>query len=128
MAADTKQIVVVGKKMTAAKELMLQTDSGSKDAVESGKYAVHNQEAIRWAGIVSKAITILGDNHVFRKDLDSVGGYPELVDALGKPARDALMGSTYPDDPMSVSERFETVLLGIKAMVNEGSRLYGSAG
>lgn len=125
MAADTKRIVVVGKKMVAATQLMLQTDSGSMDAVEGGKYAIHKQEAIRLAGVVSKAINALGNNHVFRRDLDSVGGYPELVAALGKPTRDAFMG-TYLDDPMSVSERFETVLLGIKAMVIAGSKLYSS--
>lgn len=127
MAADTKQIVAVGKKMTAATELMLQSDSASPDAVESAKYDVHNKHAIQLAGSVSKAITALGVNHVFREnDLDSVGGYPELVKALGKPARDALMGA-YLDDPMSVSQRFQTILLGIKAMVNEGNKLYGSA-
>jgi hypothetical protein len=127
MAADTKQIVVVGKKMTAATELMLQTDSASPDAVESAKYDIHNKHAIQLAGTVSKAITALGVNHVFRtNDLDSVGGYPELFLALGKPTRDALLGA-YLEDPMSVSERFHTILVGIKAMVNEGNRLYGSA-
>ena len=125
MAADAKRIVVVGKKMVAATQLMQQTDSGSTDAVESGKYEFHHQESMQLAGVVSKNITDLGNNHVSRHDLDSVGGYPELVAALGNSTRNALQS---PDlvDPMSVSNRFETVLLGIKAMVIEGSKLYSS--
>jgi hypothetical protein len=130
MMADAKKIVPAGRKMAAAAQLMLEMDSGSRDAVEQGKYAVHEQEALRLAGPVAKAITALGVNHVFRDDNDkgTVGSYPALIRALGQPTLKALDGLSYPEDPMSVSERFKVILIGIKSMVTEGNKLYGDAG
>ena len=128
MVEDTRKIVAVGKKMAAAAQLMIETNSASTDAVEAGKYEIYHQQALDLAGRVDDAITAVGVNNVFRSgDLDAVGGYPQLIVALGSPALNALRGSAS-NDPLSVSDRFKTVLIGIKAMITKGDELYGEAG
>lgn len=128
MVEDTRKIEPLGKKMAAAAQLLVETNSASTDAVEAGKYEIYRQQATDLAGRVDDAITALGVNNVFRSgDLDAVGGYPQLIVALGSPALNALRGSAS-SDPLSVSDRFKTVLLGIKAMIKKGDELYGEAG
>jgi hypothetical protein len=53
-----------------------------------------------------------------------------LMRPLGDPARQALshafMG-IIPADPFSVTQAFETIVRGIKSMVDAGNKLYGHA-
>jgi hypothetical protein len=130
MVKDAKKVVPLGKQMAAATQLMLQTNQASTDGEEAAQYDIYKQQALKYAVPVSQALKALAGN-AQGTSLDSVYGYPALVNALGGPARQMLdkarMGID-PNDPMTLTDAFKTIALGIKAMVTEGDKLYGEAG
>jgi hypothetical protein len=123
LLADTKKIVPMGKKMAAAAQLMLEAGSGKGDDVEAAEVETHKREAMKLAGYVGKDLRLLADKY-FSTGPDSVS----FLLPANHPAGTLL--STFnmhisQDDPLSLSEAFKVLLGGIKAVVDEGDRLYG---
>jgi hypothetical protein len=126
---DTKKIVPMGRKMAAAAKMVLEAQA-AQDGAGVAEIESYEKQANKLAASVAQNLKVLASNHFNRDDKDSVGGYASLMRPLGDPARQALshafMG-IIPADPFSVTQAFETIVRGIKSMVDAGNKLYGHA-
>jgi hypothetical protein len=119
--------------MAVAAELMQDNQPGmNPDGVDADEYELYKEEALKHVPLVNKQLRALAANHVLRSgDLDTVGGYPRLRDALGKESLEAFnkafIGILPNDEPFTTSEAFRVMVLGIEAMATVGDELYGEA-
>jgi hypothetical protein len=128
MLAEAKKVVPHGKQMAAAHHLMIEA-LNSQDEGAAAESDLYEKHANKYAINVAKGIKALA-SHIQANDLDSVGGYPKLVEALG-PARDQLShvaAGIIPAEPIFLSDAFEIILQGLKSMATAGNKLYGDAG
>ena len=125
MLAQGKKVIPYGKEMAAATVLMIDAQN-SQDEGSSAEFEFYENQANKMAVEVAKGTKALA-SHVQGHDLDSVGGYPKLVAALG-PAAGQLIdidAGIIPSEPLFLTDAFEIILKGIKNMVTVGTAEYG---
>ena len=68
-------------------------------------------KVLREAPQVAKALQVLS-SHIARHSKDSIGGYPDMVSALGRDAMRFFNNPAPPEDPLNVAEQLQVVFAG----------------
>jgi hypothetical protein len=123
MIADARTIVPDGKRLSAALDLLLQTD-GSTDPVESANNDRYQQYANQSALKVSNGIRRLVASHLNPNSLDVVGGYPVLMSHV-RPMVNHAVSIMDDSGPLGAVTAFEAIVEAIKEMAATGDKHFG---
>ena len=112
---DMRKLVPLGKRMTAAVELMTQAQSG-QDELSANNYARYESIAGELEAKLIKQLDVVIDKHVRSNDKSYIGGYPVLIAPLLR-AVDGASRQIVPGAPQSVASAFDGIVAAIQAIM-----------
>ena len=80
-------------------------------------------KVLREAPKVAKSIQVLS-SHIARHSKDSIGGYPDMVSALGRDAMRVFNNPAPPEDPLNVVQQLEAVFAGANSLARHVQSTY----
>ncbi|MEO8081136.1 MAG: hypothetical protein ABI641_11440 [Caldimonas sp.] len=115
LVADARKLIPIGKRMSAAVELMDDVQTATDD-VEAGNYERYRQYADEAAKKLGAGLRQLLDKHIKRRDPAAVGGYPELVEPVAPMLKEAYAGIDY-KEPRTMVTAFDATVTAIQIML-----------
>jgi hypothetical protein len=80
-------------------------------------------KVLREAPKVAKSLQVLS-SHIARHSKDSIGGYPDMVSALGRDAMRVFNNPAPPEDPLNVAEQLQAVFAGANSLARHVQGAY----
>jgi hypothetical protein len=115
LVKEARILVPIGKRMSAAVELMHDTEAET-DPVPSDNNIRYREYAEEAAAKIGKGLQNLLVHHITRADLDAVGGYPELTEPVAPMLKEAYGKIDY-KVPETMVDAFDATVTAIQIML-----------
>lgn len=117
MAHDALALIPNGMELTAAWNLLVDSQDGNDESLTASNRARYEQIAKADGAKLGKGLRALLDNHFQKNDKNAIGGYPEIVSPVLPILKPAYAAIDY-DNPGTLVDAFEATMKAVKAILD----------